>query len=67
MEIKKFVSVILLFIGTPALVAGILGIFEKTSILGVDPWAFTVLGLLFFFAGIKVVQSINQRRRVIEV
>lgn len=59
MEIKKTFGAIFLIVGGGGLIAGILGIFEGFQLIGISPWAFAILGLVFFIAGIAVVKSIN--------
>lgn len=54
----KILAMILTVIGIVGLVIGVLGIFGR-NVVALSPWATTILGAVFFFAGI----SMLQRRR----
>ncbi|MDE0597911.1 hypothetical protein ACFO5T_10040 [Dokdonia genika] len=54
----KLIGVIALVAGAILLVLGILGIFGSLE-TGISPWAFTILGLIFFFSGISLLKHIK--------
>jgi hypothetical protein len=64
METKKILGTTLVALGLLGLVPGVLGIFEKQQVLGLSPWALTILGFIFFMSGIGIVQSIRSRSEV---
>ena len=64
METKKILGVLLVALGLLGLVPGVLGIFEKREFLGINSWALTLLGVLFFMSGIGLIQSIRSRTDV---
>lgn len=51
----KIIGVIALLAGAIMLVLGVMGIFGSME-TGVSPWAFTILGVVFFFAGISLLK-----------
>lgn len=59
MEIKKILGVVLVVAGLLSLVPGVLAIFEGGDVLGLNPWALTILGLLFFGSGIGLMKSLG--------
>ncbi len=61
METKKILGTALVAFGLLGLVPGVLGIFQKQELLGVNSWALTILGFIFFMAGVGIVQSIRGR------
>jgi len=61
METKKILGTVLVAFGLLGLVPGVLGIFQKQELLGVNSWALTILGFIFFMAGVGIVQSIRGR------
>lgn len=46
----KAIGMILLIAGAVGLIFGIIGLFGQ-NLLVINPWALTILGVLFFFAG----------------
>lgn len=64
METKKIIGTLLIAFGLLGLVPGVLGIFEKKELLGINSWALTILGVLFFISGIGLIQSIRSRTDV---
>ncbi|TVZ51629.1 hypothetical protein [Dokdonia sp. Hel_I_53] len=51
----KIIGVIALVAGAVMLVLGVMGIFGSMQ-TGMNPWAFTILGVIFFFAGISLLK-----------
>ena len=51
----KIIGVIALVAGAVLLVLGVMGIFDSMQ-MGMNPWAFTILGVIFFFAGISLLK-----------
>ena len=51
----KIIGLIALIAGAILLVVGVMGIFGSMS-TGMSPWAFTILGVVFFFAGISLLK-----------
>jgi hypothetical protein len=64
METKKVIGTALVAFGLLGLVPGVLGIFEKQDVLGLNPWALTILGGLFFISGIGLIKSIRSSTEV---
>ncbi len=64
METKKIIGTVLVAFGLLGLVPGVLGIFEKQQILGINSWALTILGGLFFISGIGLIKSIRSTPEV---
>lgn len=62
METKKSLGVILIALGFLGLVPGVLGVFEGQQFFGISPWAFLVLGLLFFVSGISLLKNIGSAK-----
>ena len=61
METKKIMGIVLVAFGLLGLVPGVLGLFEKQEFLGINSWALTLLGGLFFMSGVGIIQSIRSR------
>ncbi len=61
METKKILGTALVAFGLLGLVPGVLGIFQKQELLGVNSWALTILCFILFMAGVGIVQSIRGR------
>ncbi|MAN26175.1 MULTISPECIES: hypothetical protein [Mesonia] len=51
----KILGIILVVGGMIGLVLGVFGIFGSLSI-GLSPWAFAIVGLIFFLSGIGIVK-----------
>ncbi len=51
----KIIGVIALVAGAVMLVLGVMGLFGSMQ-TGMSPWAFTILGVVFFFAGISLLK-----------
>ncbi len=51
----KIIGVVGLVAGAVMLVLGVLGIFGSMQ-TGISPWAFTILGVIFFFSGISLLK-----------
>ncbi len=64
MDTKKILGTVLISLGLLGLVPGILGIFDKQDMLGLNPWALAILGGIFFISGVGIVQSIRSRTEV---
>jgi uncharacterized membrane protein len=64
MDTKKILGTVLVSFGLLGLVPGVLGIFEKQDMLGVNSWALTILGGLFFISGIGLIKSIRSNTEV---
>ncbi len=52
----KILGFILTISGGIALILGVLGAFGSLRI-GLSPWAFLILGIVFFFAGIGLLKN----------
>lgn len=52
----KIIGVVALVAGAIMLVLGVMGIFGSMN-TGMSPWAFTILGVIFFFAGISLLKQ----------
>lgn len=59
MDTKKIMGTVLVAFGLLGLVPGVLGIFEKQEFLGINSWALTLLGVVFFISGVGIIQSIR--------
>ena len=57
MNVKQVLCLILICIGSITLIIGILGIFGSSMIEGVNNWAITIIGLIFFPAGIGLMKT----------
>jgi len=64
MDTKKILGTVLISLGLLGLVPGILGIFDKQEMMGLNPWALTILGGSFYMSGVGIVQSIRSRTDV---
>lgn len=64
METKKILGTLLVALGLLGLIPGVLGIFEKQQVLGLSPWALTLLGFIFFLSGVGIIQSMRSRSEV---
>ncbi len=51
----KILGIVLVVGGMISLVLGVFGIFGSLSI-GLSPWAFAIVGLIFFLSGIGIVK-----------
>ncbi|MBK9018303.1 MAG: hypothetical protein IPM82_32015 [Saprospiraceae bacterium] len=61
METKKIMGTVLVAFGLLGLVPGVLGLFERQEFFGINSWALTILGGLFFMSGVGIIQSIRSR------
>ncbi len=52
----KILGLILTIAGGVGLILGILSVFGSMT-LGMSPWAFIILGIIFFFAGIGLLKN----------
>lgn len=62
MDTKKLLGTILTVLGIIGLIAGVFGIFSGGQALGMNAYAFGILVIVFFSAGIslmKTVKSVN--------
>ena len=59
MDTKKMLGTVLTILGIVGLIAGVLGIFEGNQIAGLSSWAFAILGLVFFSAGIGLMKTVK--------
>lgn len=59
----KALGILLVISGIVGLVMGVLGIFGSIN-FGMSPWAFAILGIIFFIAGIGL---LKRRRDTDEV
>ncbi|HSP11570.1 MAG TPA: hypothetical protein VLO29_03510 [Salegentibacter sp.] len=51
----KILGIIMTIGGAIALVMGILGVFGSFALM-LDPWALTIIGFIFFLAGISLIK-----------
>lgn len=51
----KVLGIVLVVAGMISLVLGVFGIFGSLSI-GLSPWAFAIVGFIFFLSGIGIVK-----------
>ncbi|MDT0675730.1 hypothetical protein [Autumnicola musiva] len=51
----RIIGLIMTIGGAIALVFGVLGIFDSIALM-FSPWALTILGVIFFFAGISLIK-----------
>lgn len=59
MDAKKGIGTVLTLLGSAALVAGVFGIFEGGQIAGINAYAWAIIGLIFFAAGIGLMKSVG--------
>ena len=59
MDTKQILGLIFTVAGAGALVYGIIKIFEGGEAMNGGSWAATILGLVFFFAGIGLMKSVS--------
>lgn len=59
----KILALVLVLIGIVGLIVGVMGIFGP-NLVAVSPWAFAILGFIFFVSGIGL---LKQRRDADEV
>ncbi len=59
MDAKKIIGSVLIIIGLLGLIPGVLGVFEGTQVMGYNPWATVILGIVLFAAGISLMKSIR--------
>ncbi len=59
MEAKKIIGVVLTILGAIGLAAGVLTIFQGGEALGKNSYAMTILGIVFFVAGIGLMKSVK--------
>jgi hypothetical protein len=52
----KILALILTIIGIVGLILGVLGIFGR-DLVALSPWALTILGIIFFVAGIGLMRT----------
>ncbi|MGZ5282293.1 MAG: hypothetical protein ACXWDO_02775 [Bacteroidia bacterium] len=55
---KKIIGGILTLLGALLLVVGVVGLFGTNWLQG-NPWIFTILGAVFFIAGIMLLKTIR--------
>ncbi len=61
MGAKKSIGTLLIAFGILGLTAGVFGIFEEKAIMGINPWAYAILGFIFFTSGVGVMKSIEPK------
>ncbi len=59
MTAQKISGLILLFLGVVGLVIGLFGLFGD-SLTKQNPWIFSILGILFFIAGINLLKGVDR-------
>jgi len=52
----KILGLIMTIAGSVALIMGVLGAFGSLE-TGINPWALVILGVVFFFAGVGMLNS----------
>ena len=57
MDVKQILGLVFTVAGAGALIYGVIKIFEGGEALNGGSWAATILGLVFFFAGIGLMKS----------
>ncbi|MDT0642400.1 hypothetical protein RM553_06090 [Zunongwangia sp. F363] len=58
----KIIGLIMTIGGAIALVFGMLGIFGSIALM-FSPWALTILGFIFFFAGISLIKRASDSQK----
>lgn len=59
MEAKNVIGVVLVLLGIAGIIPGVISIFEGGQVWGISPWAWVIIGVLMFFAGISLMKSIR--------
>lgn len=59
MDVKQILGLIFTVAGAGGLVYGVIKIFEGGEAMNGGSWAASILGLIFFFAGIGLMKSTN--------
>jgi len=59
MEAKNVIGVLLVILGIAGLIPGVLTVFEGGNVMGINPWAWIIIGGVLFFAGISLMKSIR--------
>ncbi len=59
MDAKQIIGLLLTIGGAAALVYGVLGLFEGGDVGNGSVWAASILGLVFFVAGIGLMKSVK--------
>lgn len=59
MEAKNVIGTLLVILGIAGLIPGVITIFEGGEVLGVNAWAWIIIGGVLFFAGISLMKSIR--------
>lgn len=57
MNTKQIVGIVLIGVGAIGLIIGIMGIFGSALFESVNNWAITIIGLIFFPAGISLMKT----------
>jgi len=57
MNVKQVLGLVLIAIGAITLIVGVMGIFGSALIESVNNWAITIIGLIFFPAGISLMKT----------
>lgn len=60
MQLKKILSTGLIILGVAGLIIGLFGIFGP-DITTLSPWAFAILGLIFFSSGMGLLKATGNR------
>jgi len=60
MEIKRILSIGLIILGVIGLIIGTFGIFGP-NITYLSPWAFAILGLIFFSSGMGLLKTTDNK------
>ena len=61
METKKIIGTFLVMAGLVGMIPGILGIFEGTDVMGLNPWGLALVGIILFIAGIGLIRTVGIR------
>ncbi len=59
MEAKKLLGTTLTVLGIIGLIVGVFGLFSGGATLGINAYASSILGLIFFSAGISLLKTVK--------
>lgn len=59
MEVKKLLGTTLTVLGIIGLIVSVFGLFSGGAILGINAYAASILGLIFFSSGISLMKTVK--------